>query len=723
MGGAPAPLDAAWFPNRLHAYVWRNWALVPHDRLARVIGATEDQIGRVALRMGLEPARGLTDAQLRRAHLTIIRRNWHLLPYDQLLALLDWAAERLAYTLREDDFFFVKVGNLKPKCEPLRWSEPTAEESARADEIAAIVRAHFPDGRLEGDQPLFAFIDALRAPVPPGASVRAEPRTDAIPASKDPLRIGYSYFALCGDPLIDRDLDPYPDGLLRRLALVGATAVWLHIELAHLAALPWNPDARIDQRREALRDLVVRSARHGLRVFLYLNEPRALPAKSTVFEHNPAWRGIEEQGYHAVCTSAPDVRAAIRDGIADLCRAVPELGGFFSITASENLTSCWSHGRGDTCPRCASRGPAEVIAEVSRTFAEGVALAGGRQRYVAWDWGWHDDWALDVIRRLPDSAQLMSVSEWSLPIERGGVKTEVGEYSISAIGPGPRAKRHWEAAQARGLRVAAKVQCGNTWEMSAVPYLPVLENVTRHAAALRELGVRDLLLGWTTGSHPSPNIDAMREIIEGGSIESLAERRHGPSAAPHVVRFWRACSEAFREFPYHIGCVYSAPLQMGPANPLWERPTGYRACMVGIPYDDLAAWRAVYPPDVFASQLEKVATGFETALAAFRDAVTEPTHAIVEEQAFAEAAAIHFASVANQSRAVVARDAGDSAALASRCDAEAKLAVRLHALQSRESRVGFEASNQYYYTPHDLVEKVVNCRRLEALARGSGTSK
>ena len=35
-----------------------------------------------------------------------------------------------------------------------------------------------------------------------------------------------------------------------------------------------------------------------------------------------------------------------------------------------------------------------------------------------------------------------------------------------------------------------------------------------------------------------------------------------------------------------------------------------------------------------------------------------------------------------------------------------------HAIQSRDSRIGFEASNQYYYVPLDLVEKVVNCRDL-----------
>ena len=37
----------------------------------------------------------------------------------------------------------------------------------------------------------------------------------------------------------------------------------------------------------------------------------------------------------------------------------------------------------------------------------------------------------------------MSVSEWDMPIRRGGVDSVVGEYALSAIGPGPRATRHW----------------------------------------------------------------------------------------------------------------------------------------------------------------------------------------------------------------------------------------------------------------------------------------
>ena len=69
---------------------------------------------------------------------------------------------------------------------------------------------------------------------------------------------------------------------------------------------------------------------------------------------------------------------------------------------------------------------------------------------------------------------------------------------------------------------------------------------------------------------------------------------------------WRAFSGAFREFPFHVGVVYSAPLQLGPANLFWSEPTRYHATMVGFPYDDLDAWRAVYPPEIFIQQLEKV---------------------------------------------------------------------------------------------------------------------
>jgi hypothetical protein len=97
--------------------------------------------------------------------------------------------------------------------------------------------------------------------------------------------------------------------------------------------------------------------------------------------------------------------------------------------------------------------------------------------------------------------------------------------------------------------------------------------------------------------------------------------------------------------------------------------------------------------------------------------------ALARELNVADAATIHFQSVANQARFVRDRNAlaklKDTngrlelrAALEKTVRDELALAKRLLAIQSRDSRIGFEATNQYYYVPADLVEKVVNCRDL-----------
>jgi hypothetical protein len=147
--------------------------------------------------------------------------------------------------------------------------------------------------------------------------------------------------------------------------------------------------------------------------------------------------------------------------------------------------------------------------------------------------------------------------------------------------------------------------------------------------------------------------------------------------------------------------------------------------MVGFPYDDLDTWRAVYPAEIFSAQLERVAEGFDRALARLREAVGAAAEqpALAAELRVAEAAAIHFRSVAAQARFVRARDALAAArdgterqrwraALAAALAGEIERARRLHALQQQDSRLGFESSNQYYYVPLDLVEKVLNCRDL-----------
>src|SRR5262249_23427023 len=204
-----------------------------------------------------------------------------------------------------------------------------------------------------------------------------------------------------------------------------------------------------------LNRLVERAGRQGLKVYLYINEPRAMP--EAFFAKHPGMKGAVDRHdprFFALCTSDAAVREWLAASLAHVFSQVPDLGGIFSITMSENLTNCYSHGNARSCRRCSARQGWEVVSEVIRTFRDGVRRSSKDARVIAWDWGWGEDWVRNgadperVIRNLPEDVQLLSVSEWSQPVSRGGVRTKVGEYSISGPGPRPRPTRRWSAAPA-----------------------------------------------------------------------------------------------------------------------------------------------------------------------------------------------------------------------------------------------------------------------------------
>jgi len=356
--------------------------------------------------MGLGDPPRITRDQQTRSYITVIKRNWHLLPYEQLLELLGWDADQLAFTLREDDFLYHKLGAIKPQCEPLRYQPPDEKTLEREREIARIFREEFSEGVERPDgEPLFDFVSQLsRKPLACGRRFPTTRYDSAI-----------SYFALYGDPLLEKAADPYPEGYLARLAQAGVNGVWLQGILHKLAPFPWEPErsAHYQERLKNLRALVARARKHGIKIFLYLNEPRAMPL--TFFEKRPHLKGVVESDHAAMCTSVPEVQKYIVDGVEFVCRAVQDLGGIFTITFSENLTNCWSHNGGAKCPRCGKRSHGPVVAELNPLFAEGIRKAGHGQRLIAWDWVWDDKWSPEVIKHLPAEAELMSVSEWGFP--------------------------------------------------------------------------------------------------------------------------------------------------------------------------------------------------------------------------------------------------------------------------------------------------------------------
>jgi hypothetical protein len=731
-GDATPSIVSRHFPDRVHEFVWRNWSAVEPAKLAKILGASVQDITALAESMGLPPDAAVPPELRERGYITLIRRNWHLLPYEQLLELLEMTPERLAFMLREEDFLWIKLGRLKPQCEPLRYHPPDEAARRREAEIRRVVEEDFGDEIRRPAEQRFDFVRQLsKAP----SSFSPPTPGDDQPLS---LRLVYSYVAVYGDPLLNPKLNPYPDGLLERLSAVGINGVWLHALLRDMAPGGTTfPEfgAGHDQRLTNLRALVERARKYGIGVYLYVNEPRAMPA--SFFKNRPEMGGVREGEFTALCTSHPAVRQWMGEALAHVFREVPGLGGVYAITASENLTNCASHGDWHSCPHCKDRSDADIIAEVAAVIEEGVHRGSPKANVLISDWGWrgHGD-APDIIARLPKSVWLMSVSEWNLPIERGGIKSTVGEYSISAVGPGPRALKEWKAAQEAGLKTGTEIQFNNTCEIASVPYLPVMDLVAEHCHNLASVKLDAMLIGWTMGGYPSPNFDLAARMGRtptpdvNTALDTVARERFGPEGAPHARKAWTVMSDAFRQYPFHISVVYTSPVQCGPANALYPSKTGYKATMWGIPYDDLDGWRGPYPPEVFAAQFEKIAEGWRPGIAELQVAIEKaPPELRSEAQAdlrLARAAAINFQSVANQTRFILARDAlaNPSDALSpeqrhrlrveikQRLESEIVLARHLFTLTREDSRIGFEPSCQYFYLPLDLVEKVVNCRWL-----------
>lgn len=77
----------------------------------------------------------------------------------------------------------------------------------------------------------FDFLDAFYGPAQP-----------VDPVAGGGLRMVYSYFAVYGDPLMDREIDPYPEALLAQYAAQGVNGIWLQGILYQLTPFPFAPE-------------------------------------------------------------------------------------------------------------------------------------------------------------------------------------------------------------------------------------------------------------------------------------------------------------------------------------------------------------------------------------------------------------------------------------------------------------------------------------------------
>ena len=831
--------DLDYFPSRLHAVIFRNWDIVPHERLAKVLETDGETIERAGKELGLPKTKSLKPEAIRRNVEIVLRRNWPLLPRNQIEGLLNFSPAEFDDFLSKEIFLRALLAGPPPGLTPLKFEKPGPETQARVKRFGVQVRKHLKQAGDTPEEPRLAFIAELSQAHHPADFIRGTKpqagdadlrngwlieipggtndflknaamdfadycreihhtgkipiRDQVVPGSHAPKKhsvlltlswetvprqpesyilqisqngisirsasdIGLarglvelerrmagrggpflsptsetnspsfspryvsSYFSLMTDPL-GHDLDyGFPDGYLNEIFHQDAEGIWLYVLLNDLVPSPVFEGMGTggEVRLQRLRDLVKRAARRGLKVYLYLNEPRAqfLP----FFEKHPEVKGQAEGNTAALCTSTELVQKHLRGSCETLFREVPGLGGVFVITASENLSNCYSHTRNPTCPRCSQRTPSEVIAESIRCMSEGVWAADPKARFIVWDWSWHsvlgEKAPEQIIQRLPKGVALMADFERGTRIERGGIPMNVEEYSISTIGPSPRAKIRSEQAKQFDLDFLAKIQLSTTWECGTVPFIPVPNLLARKAQAMRGIGVSGTMATWTIGSYPSPNTEAFAlqnwnpQLSETEVLRRIAARRYGADAVASAVRGWTKLSEAFtEEFPFFA--TYNPPLQHGPSLPLYCRdiPPPFGNASLFNCKDDWRNWPSPYSPALTVKLLHHLCDRWDEGLKDLREVVEKSgTRRAQAERDYGVAWMVgyHWRAYAKALEFYGARDGNDPTTMRRIAAEELKASEAAFRLVRADSRFGWEAELQYFYRPQDVLERLIS---------------
>ena len=236
------------FPTAWQAVIFRNYGYVRTERIAKTLECDEQTVVAEAKRLGLADNDYFQEFETR-GYITIIRNNWYLLPYGQLLTLLGFTEDRLSFALEKDDFLGVKLGGFKPECPKIIYQPLMAEEAQKTQEIA---------------QKMCSYQNG--ASVRPFDFFNGEQVFDGEIVTANGKRIVHGYLSPCGDVFASDCADTLPDELLQKYQQIGVNGIWLHGLLSGLSPYPFSPELSMgyQTRRDNLNKLIKRCQKYGV---------------------------------------------------------------------------------------------------------------------------------------------------------------------------------------------------------------------------------------------------------------------------------------------------------------------------------------------------------------------------------------------------------------------------------------------------------------------------
>lgn len=710
--------DLSHFPQMWQAVIFRNYGKVKNSVLAEILHTDENTIIDNAKLLGLENIKyNLKFLEL--GYLYQIRVNWHILSYNQLLTLLNITEEKLSEILFEDDFMFVKMGNFKPEVEEAYYTPLTDSQLKKTLQIREIVTKNYII-KTEND---FAFID----------SFNEKSEITTVKRDKEIFeKIIYSYFAPSGDIFLKGDFKCFPDGLLSKLAELNITGIWVHGLLSKMTEFPFDNNISKDWqiRLSNINILIEKLKKFRLKLYIYFNEPRCMPL--SFFDKYPELLGSTEGNNGALCTSLLVIKDYLYYNFKYFFENVKELGGIMTITMSENLTNCYSrvHEAPMTCLRCKDKKQEEIAAEVNNIIAKSIKDSNSDAKLLAWTWGWADymHWDNSMINNgiqsLDKSVNVVCVSEDQLPIKKLGVKSKVIDYSMSNIGPSRKTIDSFNTAKESGHKIYAKVQVNNTWECSAVPYIPAFGLINRHMDNLKRVGINGLVLSWTLGGYPSPNLDLVNQNLENKyfDIDLWFKNKFGKN---HKLfkRMSAIFEKAFVNFPFNLNYLYNGTQNFGASNLMYFKKTNIKSTMCGFCYDDIDTWRGIFSRKKLAKSLNLLSKGFLKADKLLEKYKETYKNDILEKEIslYVKALSAIYQSCYNQVNFIITRDKYLDCkkelykkSMLKILDNEFKTTKKQYYCATADSKIGYEASNHYYFTENSFLEKLINIEKIKA---------
>lgn len=382
-------------------------------------------------------------------------------------------------------------------------------------------------------------------------------------------------------------LDVLPDEFLNRLAHDGVNGVMLPIGWIYPHRIVpefGKPPAALFK---TLQERVRRYARYGIRLYLYLNEPKSFPADSPLRTKYPHLLGGDGHELAYYCTSTKRGCEALAAGFRKLVAGAPGLGGIIVICVGERPTHCYSGAyepriHPSRCPRCSKRAPRDVLRDTLAAMERGVHAADPAAEFIAWPYSQYIEWGerltRDAAAHVPPKVILMHNFESAAKVRQLGKVRRADDYWLSVPGPSALFRDCARAARKQGTRVFAKIMVGCSHELSSVPYLPAPGNLYRRFRAMHALGVSGAVQNWDSGNDPSLMNRAAGDLAfapfpasEDDFLDGHARRDWGRHART-VARAWKHFSAAFDRYPIAIGFSYHGPMHNGPVWPLYLEP-------------------------------------------------------------------------------------------------------------------------------------------------------